>query len=409
MYTCDVSSVEYPRDIVSRLLPHLSTRGTWQTIHEQERDGSTSPNRPISELVRPIPPEEALRDILDVAYVASLMSEEGRPIHFTLAYLSQAGAVRQGIDVMPFRRPLPLDPSRIAKIALATDPSRASLGVWPGRAGTSEIWGLLHHGDHTFSIDLRHLPTYLSLRVLRPGTFTVHFDSSLALLFSRDHHFLFSHEERHADLVDILRDRAHLQVPVAIALQRLAHRMVLLGHGGTILMIAADQKASALKFHSSLTMKRGKLTLLKEAVEDDWKYSTGERNDRELSAQKQVHAQRKREERHDQALDFVAHLTAVDGAVVLRDDLSIHGFSATITTEGRLPSVTSEHPITGKVAALDLDRTGNRHRSAAFFCARQKGFALALVVSQDGDVSLFARKRKGGVLKIGPFELGVGV
>ncbi len=52
---------------------------------------------------------------------------------------------------------------------------------------------------------------------------------------------------------------------------------------------------------------------------------------------------------------------------------------------------------------------GTRHRSAAFFCAQQAGRALAIVISQDGDVSLFRRLPDGAVLRVGPFALGTGL
>jgi hypothetical protein len=51
-----------------------------------------------------------------------------------------------------------------------------------------------------------------------------------------------------------------------------------------------------------------------------------------------------------------------------------------------------------------------RHRSAALFCAQQAGVALAIVVSQDGDVTLFGRQPADGYVRsIGPFALGVGI
>jgi|GEM_PF-6257269 hypothetical protein len=50
-----------------------------------------------------------------------------------------------------------------------------------------------------------------------------------------------------------------------------------------------------------------------------------------------------------------------------------------------------------------------RHRSAALFCAWQAGQALAIVVSQDGDVTLFGRQDDGAVRRIGPYALGVGL
>jgi hypothetical protein len=52
---------------------------------------------------------------------------------------------------------------------------------------------------------------------------------------------------------------------------------------------------------------------------------------------------------------------------------------------------------------------GNRHRSAVLFCMQQEGLALALVASQDGDLSLVGRKDDGRAHVIRPFELGEGL
>jgi hypothetical protein len=113
-------------------------------------------------------------------------------------------------------------------------------------------------------------------------------------------------------------------------------------------------------------------------------------------------------ERH--ALDFVAQLSQVDGAVHLTSDLQIRGFGAKITS-GNEPFPLSAEDIDGNNRReLSLSAIpGTRHRSAAFFCAQQPGQALAIVVSQDGDVSLFGRLPGGSVVRIGPFILGTGL
>ena len=68
---------------------------------------------------------------------------------------------------------------------------------------------------------------------------------------------------------------------------------------------------------------------------------------------------------------------------------------------------------TGATRPLDLSEIpGMRHRSAALFCARQQGQALAIVVSQDGaelrPTGGFAGK-DGVVRRKGPYALGVGL
>lgn len=109
----------------------------------------------------------------------------------------------------------------------------------------------------------------------------------------------------------------------------------------------------------------------------------------------------------------MALLTAVDGAVVLDDRLGLLGAGATIQTPHHaMPEeVVHEDPRRlGEeqrvpVAALG----GSRHRSAVSFCAQQESLALALVASQDGDLSFFARRKDGLVHALRPYELGVGL
>jgi hypothetical protein len=88
-----------------------------------------------------------------------------------------------------------------------------------------------------------------------------------------------------------------------------------------------------------------------------------------------------------EAADFVADLTAVDGAVVLTKTFELVGFGAEIS--GALQAVTTI------ARALDADATatrieptesyGTRHRSAYRFC-KALPEAIAIVISQDGGI-----------------------
>jgi len=400
------ASVRFPRDAVATLHRHFTGTGSWRTIREQRqaRSDLANVNRRNAEQVRPVPSRNHLRELLDVTYAASLMEEEGRRISLAVGYLSAEGASALGFKVFPFKQALAFSSRRLAKVALATDPARTTVGVWPSSSGQLKAWGLIHHGDHTFAIDLKFQPTYLSLRVLRPGTFTAHFDERLALLFSRDHFHIFT---KKFDLLGTLRDGAGLAPAVAEALCRLAKRMLAHGHGGTLLVTDEQHTPEGLTLHSAFTSKNA-LSLLKDALE----LHEGSGAEPGMADAHAIHARSRLEEQHDDALDFVAQLSAVDGAVVLRTDLNLLGFGATISTPERsVPRhVTEAHPKDGRSRKVTIDKIGgNRHRSAICFCAQQKGTALALVASQDGDLSLFGRRDDGSVHVIRPFELGVGI
>lgn len=408
----DEQQISFPRDLAGELHRRMGA-GTWERVRQEEADAPRSTSaaeaRARLELVRPIPKLPTLVRLLDVAYVASLHEEEGRPMRCGFGFLSPEGALALGFGAYRFREPLPLRPSTLAKLAPAAEPGRTVLGVWE-EAGELAVWGLIHHGDQTFAIDLEHKPPYFSARMLRPGTFTVHFDEKLVLLFARDHGHFF---ERGLDLVGIMRDRADIAPEVAAALCRLAHRMLAKGHGGTILVVDTDAEAVGLVDHPALTPASRPDRVLTDAMRADDRAARGELRSEGEPIDEYVQRCLRIETAHEEALDFVASLTAVDGALVLDSDLSILGAGATIRTpESAMPAeVVLEDPRHPEaetrvpIAALG----GNRHRSAVCFCAQQAGLALALVASQDGDLSFFARRNDGLVHAIRPFELGFGL
>ena len=95
------------------------------------------------------------------------------------------------------------------------------------------------------------------------------------------------------------------------------------------------------------------------------------------------------------AVSSVARLTAVDGAVVVDDRLSVFGFGAKIGIPAASPSVLN--PVPQTLPDLFAGREaregswgglgGTRHLSAAHFVA-ENSEAVALIVSVDGPTKL---------------------
>lgn len=413
MNTPAASCIVYPRDLARAFLDRLRGTGSWELLRKQEEDPNcadlASGNRRRFELVRPLPSVSEIAHMLDVAYVASLLEEEGRGVRCAFGFLSPDGAIGLRFGTFRFASPRPFNPATVAKLAPAVQTGRTEFGVWVVN-GELVIWGLIHHGDQSFAIDLEHKPTHFSVRILRPGTFTVHFDERLQLLFSRDHGHFF---EYGLDLLGTMRDRAAIEPDVAAALCRLSRRMLAHGHGGTILVVDKDATHRGLMLHPAMTPSTSPDLILQAAMRRDERVSSGEGRQKDEPVGQYVRRRREIERAHDEALDFVAHLTAVDGAVVLDNELGLLGAGGTIQTpDVAMPAeVVLEDP-----RALGQERRaplaslgGNRHRSAVCFCAQQESLALALVASQDGDLSFFARRKDGLVHVLRPYELGVGI
>jgi hypothetical protein len=202
-------------------------------------------------------------------------------------------------------------------------------------------------------------------------------------------------------LQSVLRDRAGLEPVDAEALCQIAERMVRLGRGGTLLITDPGVEVSPAILDLSYHFNTPSM-LLKNSVE-------AMRSD----------GHRDRGSRYRAALDFVASLTRVDGVVNVTSDLTIQGFGGKIRLkelqdtellqEEASPTFEAKDR-TAQPASLSMSAIpGMRHRSAAQFCMQHEGQALAIVVSQDGDVSLFGRQPDGSVMRIGPFALGVGL
>ena len=366
--------MQYPRDVTAALLTRLRV----------ERRGR-HPEQPL-------PDDITLGRLLDIAFAASLEPEENRFATFGL------GFVPPGALTAPYREARFAEPSSCRPAGWRTSPPRPTrrgrrwrCGLGPD--GVLRIWGLVtaerrsagNGPSQEHATYLPHAPFFL-IRVRAPGVLYLYHRHMLRLLYVRGE----TYDTPSGQLQEILRDTAGLKPARARAVSDIAARISLLEHGGTILLTdpAASLPPGLLDVSYRLTPPS---SLVRDAVDEPT-------TDPSLRSA----------ERH--ALDFIARLSQIDGAVHLTTDLQLEGFGAKIMSTGDSFALYAEDANGESRRALPLSTIpGTRHRSAAFFCAQQIGQALAIVVSQDGDVSLFRRLPDGAVLRIGPFALGTGL
>ena len=384
--------LQYPRDFAPLLLKRL-------------RDHTTGLADPS---VAPVPTQQELEALLDVTLLSTLFEEEGRRSQLRLAFVRASGAEGSQLAVFPFCQPVPLTARSIAKVAPAIDPANAYLGIEPGPDGQLRAWGIILRG-----LDREHVPPYfLTITTFKAGAFIVEYFAQPALLYSQGQGRVF--EACPNDFTDVLRDGARFTGRLAHEFHRLTARMLAHGHGGTILIVDDGRQPSAVDLHRHYTHQGQSSVILKNAAEADEKAHAPDAPRDGMSEPRFAVYREERRRRHDEATDFIAQLTAVDGATVMTDSLRVIGFGATIRTGDSADNVTMEiqDPLAiGRRPASLTDFPGNRHRSAILWCAKQpSGLALAIVASQDGDVSLFGRT--GGathVLAIRPFGVGRGL
>ena len=396
----EAPDMKYPRECVSRLLQEIRSNDALDPPGSKYAEH----NDEARALHFPHPSPAVLEQLLDVAYAASLQPEEGRLPQFALAYVSPEGPGRH-YKACTFSVSKELSTRTVAKLAPATDPSRTYFGVWQTPGSESlQVWGLIHSQKESLSTapeDGRSgflwRGPFLIVRVHGPGVFLVYHCTRLLLAYARGK---ASYALPPTRLLDVLRDRASLDPEQANAVCNVVDRMVVLGTGGTVLITDPELNVASTLLDLSYPFTQPN-TILKDAESD---YRTNS------------HAEKWKEPLR-LALDFVAQMSRVDGVVHMTSDLAIRGFGGKVMMAAPDGSVfTTEEPSETSDSGPGLPQplslatlTGMRHRSAAAFCANQPGQALAIVVSQDGDVSLFGRRDDGTVHRIGPFALGIGL
>jgi hypothetical protein len=305
---------------------------------------------PAPALLRPT--IEELRALLDVAFFAGLHEEEGRRVTFDLALVAREAAARAAWDHLAFDRPLPLDARRLAKLALAACAGRTAVGVEPAAGGGLQIWGLAHFGPTAA------LPSCLLVRGQGPGVVSVEIAGDTLFRYALGRgvlpHGRLDQGQRLSRLTEPLVDIA--------ALRGIARHIVAHGRGGALLVLPDIDGAR-----------------LEERF-DELRYRVSGPA-AELLAQRPALA--------EDALAFVGRLAAVDGAVLLASSLRVVAFGAFVKSPAPAPSIALMDASGRPQAASSLK--GARHKSALWFCQSWPA-ALALVVSQDGEISLYVRK-----------------
>jgi len=309
-----------------------------------------------------LPDAATIEKIIDAAFWTSLRHEEGRAPTISLAYLAPTAA---GTALL-VERPLGLDPTTLTKLAPAVERPGIHLGIWKNGDGLS-VWGA------TRSIP----PLCFVLEVIEPGLLVIKHrradpDGKFAnvVVLEGDQVKIVDPQgtldSKCPDFVATLLgigDSESVLLPLALSMR--AHK-----HGGSLLVVPHESpwRKSIVSVPYAVAPPFSKLgDLVRNGGEHD--------------------------ETFKNAIDAIAGLTAVDGAVVLSDRWDVLAFGAKIGRSQSGPFVEDvlvREPIRGhtpvKMPASELG--GTRHLSAAQFIHEQRD-ALALVASQDGRFTVF--------------------
>jgi hypothetical protein len=396
--------------VVANLLEHLNT-----LIHAS--NGDTRWDHDARRV--PLLTAHHLSTLMHVSFWASFKKVEGRAVNIAVKYVPPDEAYR------PFllKQALPYTEENILRISPVLQGAHVDLGVCIDYNDELMIWGF---DTGEFSLTARQ---YLSLHSLDPGVLRLAF-AEVNLIFTGtrvvcvDNNFLASEA-----LATLVRP-THLGPDLKeIITEMSAHRQ-----GGTLLIVPEhDGWSRSIKepiLYASdppfdkARISREMLTFL--ADHRAW-YPDDGRGLR--PEERQVLAQGTQEERRainhrdflaghrhrfDEALvrslKLTGQLTAVDGAVIVNDDLKVLAFGAKIkpldTRKSPETLVVSESSVGSVPLEVSLSEFGGtRHQSAAQFVFDQRQ-AVAFVASQDGIITLLTwHEGVGSVAAVRHIEL----
>jgi hypothetical protein len=329
------------------------------------------------ERVARVPGTDTVEAIIDAAFWASLRREEGYVPKISLAFLAPEETVYQ----LVFERPLRLDPSVLTRVGPAVERAGIHLGVCADSQGVLHVWGAT-----------RILPSLcLVVEVAAPGLIVVKNHSreksgkfvNVAVLEGDQVKVVDHHRSGASNGPSVLTSLLGFDSPTSWfhsvnILVQLAVSMRAHGHGGSLLVVPSasdawrDSIVSPIPYALSppfTGLTKFSRQAPSEADPQTWQQALG------------------------RAVDAVAGLTAVDGAVVLTDRYEVLGFGAKITRRkgyGLVQQVSVTEPIEGGLAALVHPEQlgGTRHLSAAQFVQDQRD-SVAFVASQDERFTIF--------------------
>jgi hypothetical protein len=408
-------------------------RARWRELESLADPGPCDPHRGT------LPDPAALEHLLSIAYQASLLQEEDRPVRFRLfvgdpSRLPAGVGPPHGLHCLRFKQPRRYDEHEIRRLAPAAKFTRALIGVRSVGADF-EIWGMLQSGPRWLQSARggRPLPSPVPsdavvVRAVGPGRLAVALGEVIlaelrggqlqsATMDVFESNWLSSRFVRlrtelvteHAAAMDgqqvaplnhdVTRKIAQQMVKRLIATMRDAH------HGGTLLLVPRERAAGlvsdggAIRLKSAFTDEEPRrryrtliLAVMRElalagAHLDPASWPVGWDAYRASTLPGIVSL--------DEAIlemsQLLAALGEVDGAVLLTDSFEVLGFGGEIV--GTLPEIRSVRRALDIESAtwqeVPIDGVGTRHRSAYRLCAREPA-AVAIVVSHDGGVQFVA-------------------
>ena len=385
----------------------------WQRIHQLVE--SATPSTIFGSLFQEvafIPSQRYISQIIDAAVWTSFTTDEGNAVTISIIL----NPAEDSFDTFMFDKPIGFDVKNLVKLGAALENPQADIGVWPDEDEQLMVWGFKTRSVNT-------LIANLSIEAMAPGRVLITFGGkSLAAVIGNeavfiDHsHLMNKVIPKLSSTDDNQQNDKLLRLIRYMSLLNTARKMREHGRGGTLLVVPDTVEwrnsidtpvpytggANFLESDYDVAQKPSLMT----TVTDFFGALVKNKTIIERENLKRMNDQVEQQCRH------IARLTAVDGALAMTFDRFVFCFGAKIIlAQNQIPPTDASvyKPVEGDSGTLTsvTDLGGTRHQSAAQFAHEQKG-SVAIVVSQDGDVTFFTSEpEEGDLIAIQQAELAV--
>jgi hypothetical protein len=422
-----------------------ANRGSLTPTFAYPSDLANSVQAKLQEMRRRSPPVAALRQMLEVAFFASMKTEEGEPIRCFLTYLNDkkpdprkpGRIVADRWNWMRFAHPIPFTVANLTKVAKSIDSNVGSLAVCADGEGGLIAWGVIDQRNRRARYIMREsesgpeAPGVVEVSISGVGVLEVYKDYVLVAALRQG--------RLAGTFSDVLNQTGPIRSALEPAIERLVGRVrklvgsdtfgrrehwpdsiaydwttaltrILLGvrryqHGGALLLTPNDgNDGLALKY----PLKYGRLadalvrlnvhtvqqTDASDQVFEQFLDKRAERMPVGLYLDETVSRNDREETRSEVTgcIRFIASLSRVDGTIVMDRTLSVRGYGGIINVKREPREVWSTRDPLAVVdlAQLDPKQLGTRHQSMMRICFHRPG-SVGFVVSQDGDVRAMTR------------------
>ncbi|KKN57271.1 hypothetical protein LCGC14_0563990 [marine sediment metagenome] len=394
----------------------------------------------------PLPNEQILKYILEVAYLVGMEKEENRSLKFclcctpTIDSISKQHYPKELIETWKIKPSREFNVQEIRRICIGTNIINSAIWIRFSEKDKNEveIYGLINLGPQweqtkrAFSYRIESNPNALIIRVenqnqiriyqgnyllvsLESGILQEPIPFFMNIMFDQlvNEGLSYFSEEIFNPVLDPIKEFKEFEfIAYKNVLVAILNRIQMNRHGGTLILsgkendfLLSKEKIIRTKYDlsdNSAYLRTNFINFINsrhQFADLNYKFEKGELTINDVKL-KEFEYSITLEKLRNTCL-FTGDLANADGALIIKNDFTIMGFGTEIIMDKlkqiKVYQINDLHDYLGKEKKeFDSEQRGMRHRSAMRLCAAFSDIT-AFVVSQDGTISIISQNREGDV------------